>query len=149
MDVLDASRHSSLTAASLLVRPSLALALARPSSHITRTIPATITDMAATRHPTHSLPLRRVTCDNGNTAQLSADVQNLSNQVADLRDDVNSANSAGAPAPPGTSLSATEPAVATVFIFRDGLRVSGQNYAIAGPTLWVFQRTQRAEIPDG
>jgi hypothetical protein len=73
-----------------------------------------------------------------NTAQLSADVQNLSNQVADLRNDVNGANSAGAPAPPGTSLSAAEPAVATVFIFRDGLRVSGQNYAIAGPTLWVF-----------
>ncbi len=76
--------------------------------------------------------------DNGNTAQLSADVQNLSNQVADLRDDVNSANSASAPAPPDTSPSATEPAVATLFIFRDGLRVAGQNYAIAGPTLWVF-----------
>ena len=41
-------------------------------------------------------------------------------------------------APPGTSLSATEPAVATVFIFRSGLRVTGQNYAIAGATLWVF-----------
>ena len=87
--------------------------------------------------PSYSQPVA-TSDDNGNTAQISADVQNLSNQVADLRNDVNSANSAGAPAPPGTSLSATEPAVATVFIFRDGLRVSGQNYAIAGPTLWVF-----------
>jgi hypothetical protein len=90
-----------------------------------------------------------------NTAQLSADVQNLSNQVADLRDDLNSGNSADrAPAPPGTSLSAKDPSVVTVFIFRDGRRISGQNYAIAGETLWIFnehsaQKFQMADLDAG
>jgi hypothetical protein len=89
--------------------------------------------------------------NSGNTAQLSADVQNLSNQVADLRADVNGENANSGNyverAPPGTSLSATEPAVATVFIFRDGLRVTGQNYAIAGATLWVFNERSARKYP--
>lgn len=74
--------------------------------------------------------------DNGN-AQLSADVQNLSDQVADLRAEESSRAIAERNAS-GSSLSANEPATATVFIFTDGRRISAKSYAIAGPTLWVF-----------
>jgi hypothetical protein len=80
-----------------------------------------------------------VNTDNGNDVQLSADVQRLSDEVEDLRseerrrygDDRASAGS-------GTSLSAKDPAVATVFIFRDGHRISAQSYAVTGQTLWIF-----------
>jgi hypothetical protein len=37
----------------------------------------------------------------------------------------------------GASITAKEPSV-TVFVFRDGRRISAQSYAIAGQTLWVF-----------
>jgi hypothetical protein len=77
--------------------------------------------------------------DNGDTAQLSADVQRLSDEVADLRDDQGYSHFTDrGPVPPGTSLSANSPAAATVFIFHDGNRISGQNYAITGQTLWIF-----------
>jgi|SRR5579871_5261946 len=104
--------------------------------------------------PYYAPPVSSDYSSTDNTAQLSADVQNLSNQVADLRNDVNGANGENANsgnyverAPPGTSLSATEPSVATVFIFRDGLRVTGQNYAIAGATLWVFNERSARKYP--
>jgi hypothetical protein len=74
--------------------------------------------------------------DNDN-AQLSADVQRLSDQVADLRAEESSRALAERNSS-GTSLSATEPAAATVFIFSDGRRVSAKSYAISGPTLWIF-----------
>lgn len=83
-----------------------------------------------------------VATDNGsggsdNTAQLSADVQNLSDQVADLRAEESSRALAERNSS-GTTLSATEPATATVFIFGNGQRISAKSYAIAGTTLWIF-----------
>jgi len=59
MDVLDASRHSSLTVVSFLVHRSLALALVRHSFLIIRIIPAM--DMAATGLTTRNLLLRAMT----------------------------------------------------------------------------------------
>jgi hypothetical protein len=79
-----------------------------------------------------------VSTDNGNTVQLSADVQRLSDEVADLRNEESRRYSEDrAAASSGASLSAKEPAV-TVFIFRDGRRFSAQSYAITGQTLWIF-----------
>jgi hypothetical protein len=81
-----------------------------------------------------------VNSDNGNTVALAAEVQQLTDEVGNLRDEENrryyedrarAANS-------GTSLTAKEPAAATVFVFRDGHRISAQSYAIAGQTLWIF-----------
>lgn len=86
--------------------------------------------------------------DNDNTAQLSADVQRLSDEVADMRDSEGYSHfSDRGPVPPGTSLSANEPSVSTIFVFRDGNRVSGQNYAIAGPTLWIFNAHNARKFP--
>jgi hypothetical protein len=78
--------------------------------------------------------------NNGNDVQLSADVQRLSDEVEDLRSEARSKRYAEdrAAAGSGTSLSAKDPAVATVFIFRDGHRISAQSYAITGETLWIF-----------
>jgi len=78
--------------------------------------------------------------NNGNDVQLSADVQRLSDEVEDLRSEERSKRYAEdrAAAGAGASLSAKDPAVATVFIFRDGHRISAQSYAITGQTLWIF-----------
>jgi len=81
-----------------------------------------------------------VNSDNGNSVALAAEVQKLSDEVGDLRDEENrryyedrarAANS-------GASMTAKEPAAATVFVFRDGRRISAQSYAITGQTLWIF-----------
>ncbi|HET8888735.1 MAG TPA: hypothetical protein VFQ41_07515 [Candidatus Angelobacter sp.] len=81
-----------------------------------------------------------VNTDNGNSVALAAEVQRLTDEVGDLRDEENRryyADRARA-ANSGSSLTAKEPAVATVFVFRDGRRISAQSYAIAGQTLWIF-----------
>jgi hypothetical protein len=81
-----------------------------------------------------------VNSDNGNSVALAAEVQRLTDEVGDLRDEENrryyedrtrAANS-------GASMTAKEPAVATVFVFPDGRRISAQSYAITGQTLWIF-----------
>ena len=93
-----------------------------------------------------------VNSDNGNSVALSAEVQRLTDEVGDLRDEENrryyedrarAANS-------GASMTAKEPAAATVFVFRDGRRISAQSYAIAGQTLWIFDEhaARKYQIPD-
>jgi hypothetical protein len=81
-----------------------------------------------------------VNTDSGNTAALAADVQRLTDEVEDLRSEESRRYSQdrAAAANSGTSMSAREPAAATVFVFRDGNRISAQSYAIAGQTLWIF-----------
>jgi hypothetical protein len=93
-----------------------------------------------------------VNSDNGSSVALAAEVQQLTDEVGNLRDEENrryyedrarAANS-------GASLTAKEPAVATVFVFRDGRRISAQSYAIAGQTLWIFDEhaAHRYQIAD-
>lgn len=84
-----------------------------------------------------------VNSDNGNSAELAAQVQQLTDEVSDLRGEENrryyeDRNRAGA----GASTSAKEPAAATTFVFRDGRRISAQSYAIAGQTLWIFNERE-------
>jgi hypothetical protein len=76
---------------------------------------------------------------NGNDVQLSADVQRLSDQVEELRSEEHRRYAEDrAAANSGTALSAKNPSVATIFVFRDGHRISVQSYAITGATLWTF-----------
>ncbi|MGZ4878693.1 MAG: hypothetical protein ACXVIO_10905, partial [Candidatus Angelobacter sp.] len=80
-----------------------------------------------------------VNTDNGNSVQLAAEVQRLTDEVEDLRTEENRRYyDDRAKAGSGAPLSAKEPAAATVFVFRDGHRISAQSYAIAGQTLWIF-----------
>ena len=92
-----------------------------------------------------------VNSDNGNSAELAAEVQQLTDEVSDLRSEENrryyeDRNRASS----GATLSAKEPAVATVFVFRDGHRISAKSYALAGQTLWIFseQAAHKYQISD-
>jgi hypothetical protein len=81
-----------------------------------------------------------VNTDNGSTVELAAEIQRLTDEVDDLRSEEGRRYSQdrAAAANSGKSMSAREPAAATVFVFRDGHRISAQSYAIAGQTLWIF-----------
>lgn len=92
-----------------------------------------------------------VSTDNGNSVELASEVQQLTDEVADLRSEENRRYSDDrAKASSGATLSAKEPAVATVFVFRDGHRISAKSYAIAGQTLWIFseQAARKYQIAD-
>ncbi len=89
--------------------------------------------------------------DNGNSAELAAEVQQLTDEVSDLRSEENRRyNEDRDKASSGATLSAKEPAVSTVFVFRDGHRISAKSYAIAGQTLWIFseQNAHKYQISD-
>jgi hypothetical protein len=67
------------------------------------------------------------------------EVQRLADEIADLRGERAVERMANRPAPPpGTSMSVVNPAVSTTFVFKDGRRVTAQNYAISGQTLWIL-----------
>ncbi|HEY2113902.1 MAG TPA: hypothetical protein VGJ51_02355 [Candidatus Angelobacter sp.] len=81
-----------------------------------------------------------VNTDNGNSVELASQVQQLTDEVADLRSEENRRyyDDRARAANSGASLTAKEPAAATVFVFRDGRSISAQSYAITGQTLWIF-----------
>jgi hypothetical protein len=72
-----------------------------------------------------------------NDVELTASVQRLSDEVEDLRSQNRELASRPA-ADPNSSLSAKEPGLPAVFLFKDGRKISAQNYAIAGTTLWIM-----------
>jgi hypothetical protein len=76
--------------------------------------------------------------NDGNDVALATAVQRLSDQVEDLRDEQRSSRAYPQPAEPGASTSAVQPASSTIFVFRDGRRLTAQNYAITGQALWIF-----------
>ena len=80
-----------------------------------------------------------VNTDNGSDAALATQVQQLTDEVANLRSEENRRYyDERARASSGENLSAKEPAAATIFVFNDGHRISAKSYAIAGQTLWIF-----------
>ena len=79
-----------------------------------------------------------VTSDNSNDVQLAAEVQRLTDEVEDLRDEEARNRSDSRAASANTSITAKEPGLPVEFIFRDGRRISARNYAIAGQTLWIL-----------
>jgi hypothetical protein len=75
----------------------------------------------------------------GNDVELTTEVQRLSDEVADLRDEQRESRSQyPQTAAPGQSISAVPPAASTIFVFRDGRRLTAKNYAITGQALWIF-----------
>ena len=80
-----------------------------------------------------------VTSDNGNDVQMAVQIQRLTDEIEQLREEqARQTSEARHPPAPGTSLSAVPPSVLTTFVFRDGHRIEAKNYAIAGKTLWIF-----------
>ncbi len=89
-----------------------------------------------------------VNSDNGNSAELAAQVQQLTDEVSDLRSEENRRYyDDRAKASSGATLSAKEPAAATIFVFTDGHRISAKSYAIAGQTLWIFSEQSARKYP--
>jgi hypothetical protein len=72
-----------------------------------------------------------------NDVELAASVQRLSDEVEDLRSQ-NREQSSRPEGNPNESISAKQPGLPAVFIFKDGRKISAQNYAIAGETLWIM-----------
>ncbi len=78
------------------------------------------------------------------------EVQRLDDEVSDLRNNEEAYRSRSDNQPPAdqhSSLSAKQPAVATVFVFHDGRRISATNYAVAGQTLWIFGESVARKFP--
>lgn len=77
--------------------------------------------------------------DNSADIQLATEIQSLSDQIADLRDEQAVQRIQNRPAPaPDTSMSAVSPAPSTTFVFTNGQRLTAENYAITGQTLWIL-----------
>jgi hypothetical protein len=80
-----------------------------------------------------------VAADNGATTQLAMQVQQLSDEISDLRgEQALQRIQQNRQTAPGTSMSVVPPAGETTFVFRDGRRVTAENYAISGQTLWIL-----------
>jgi hypothetical protein len=80
--------------------------------------------------------------EEGNT-QLAVEIQRLSDEIDYMRQEQSRQAQARQP---GVSLSARS-AASTTFVFRDGHRMSTENYAIAGQTLWVFNERVAKKFP--
>ena len=44
-------------------------------------------------------------------------------------------------------MSAQQPPAYTIFVFRDGHKLSVQNYAITGETIWVINEQSAKKVP--
>jgi len=76
--------------------------------------------------------------------ELQASVESLSNQVADLREElVRQREVQSSPANPPNQDKSTP----TVLIFHDGRRIEAENYAVAGKTLWIFNELRARKYP--
>jgi hypothetical protein len=87
----------------------------------------------------YSQPEPQVVGSDGNSTnmQLALEVQRLSDEIEEMRDQDRRTAAPRAQVQYGT-ISAQPPAESTAFIFRDGHRITTQNYAIVGETLWVL-----------
>jgi hypothetical protein len=89
-----------------------------------------------------------VNTDNGSNVELASQVQQLTDEVADLRSEENRRYyDDRARASSGANASAKEPAAPTIFVFNDGHRISAKSYAIAGQTLWIFSEQSAHKYP--
>jgi len=86
--------------------------------------------------------------DNSNEIALTAEIQHLSDEIEDLRDATrNQQNQDRPPASSGGTLSAVPPAAFTIFILRDGRRITAQNFAVSGQTLWILNEHTARKTP--
>ena len=83
---------------------------------------------------------------NNNEAELTYQVQRLSEEVEQLRQEQALAATRQQPVPP-SSVYVPEPAPPIVLVFRDGRRQEIQNYAVVGQTLWVLDENKSTKIP--
>jgi hypothetical protein len=99
---------------------------------------------------TSAAPQQAVSSDTSGQVELAREVQQLSDQIEELRYEEGRRAERQTTPPPsssGTSLSARTPAIATTFVLRDGSHVVAENYALTGQTLWIFDEHKARKIP--
>jgi hypothetical protein len=94
-------------------------------------------------YPSASAPFPNPTsAGEENVDYLNHQIQQLTDEVQRLENDLYSASTTSAPSPapvPAVEPAApARPAIPTLMIFTNGQRLESQGYAIAGKTLWVF-----------
>jgi hypothetical protein len=96
-------------------------------------------------------PQQTSTSDTNNEVALTAEIQRLSDEIDDLRDNRRSTRdqqTQDRPAPSdGSTLTAVPPTAFAVFVLRDGRRFTAQNYAISGQTLWILNEHSARKTP--
>src|SRR5438552_6375118 len=94
-------------------------------------------------------PQQVVVESNDNSGELSLEVERLSEEVQLLRDeDIRLHNESRSAALQNQgSMSAQQPPAYTVLVFRDGHKLSVQNYAVAGNTIWIMNEQSAKKIP--
>jgi len=96
-------------------------------------------------------PQQTVVEQSGNDNQLAYEVGRLSGEVEELRSEQARPQGAdGQPSQgrrPRSSDSAIEPTTNATLVFRDGKKMSVENYAIVGQTLWVLSSRTARKIP--
>ena len=94
--------------------------------------------------PTYVAPSYAAPAVSQNEAELSYQVQRLSQEIESLRQQQSIASQqvTPVPLPPAPEV----PAIPAVLIFRDGRRVTVQNYAIVGQTLWIIDENASVKI---
>jgi hypothetical protein len=80
-----------------------------------------------------------------NDDRLAEEVQRLAEEVAQLRQEQAAAAIRETIPPPPPAPEA--PAIPVVLVYRDGRRLTIQNYAIVGQTLWVLDEQNSRRIP--
>jgi hypothetical protein len=86
--------------------------------------------------------------ESNNEAELSDQVQRLSQEIEDLRAQQDAiAASRLQPPPPPPPANPEPPPSPTTLVFRDGRQMSIQNYAIVSNMLWVLDERSSSKIP--
>jgi hypothetical protein len=87
--------------------------------------------------------------NDNNEVALTAEIQRLSDEIQDLRDERkrDEQTRERPPASSGETLSAVPPSANTIFVLRDGRRITAKNYAISGQTLWILNENTARKTP--
>jgi hypothetical protein len=104
---------------------------------------------ASSPSPDYYPPQSSGSSDNGNEVALTAEIQHLSDEIQDLRDERrrDEQTQDRQAASSGATLSAVPPSANTIFVLRDGRRIMAKNYAISGQTLWILNENTARKTP--
>jgi hypothetical protein len=99
--------------------------------------------------PPDYYPSQSATSNDNNEVALTAEIQHLSDEIQDLRDErkLDEQSQERPPASSGATLSAVPPAANTTFVLRDGRRITAKNFAISGQTLWILNENSARKTP--
>ena len=99
--------------------------------------------------PPDYYPSQSAPSNDNNEVALTAEIQRLSDEIQDLRDERkrDEQSRERPPASSGATLSAVPPSANTVFVLRDGRRITAKNFAISGQTLWILNENTARKTP--